>query len=383
MKKFEFFLWNYMAADKYYASAECLADEWLELGITLGFSPYFEEGHDISRNFLSELIAACEKRGIDLIIFDKRVFWLNYLAVGTEAYVAAVRAALKDFGGSRAVRGFYIGDEPEKDQFAPMGEALKIYKGLTDKVGFVNFSRNDALDRSFGIPRAYAAELKAFAGYGLDYMANDRYSQLHAKDYVTGFAESGIDKYFRDLNFFRNVAAECALPYIVSLSCVGHWMYRTPSEDDIRWQLNTAIAHGADGIQWFFIHQHRFADDYYSYPVDIYGNRSAVFGYIARQTRLTKDTILRELEGCTFSRVWHIGKNYGDTPLLGKNDAAYFVRADHGMNGIFSEFSGKNGKKYLVINGDQKYPELFWIQGNDREKYHVWLPPGGAHIVRD
>lgn len=44
MKKFEFFLWNYMAADKYYASAECLADEWLELGITLGFSPYFEEG---------------------------------------------------------------------------------------------------------------------------------------------------------------------------------------------------------------------------------------------------------------------------------------------------------------------------------------------------
>ena len=53
------------------------------------------------------------------------------------------------------------------------------------------------------------------------------------------------------------------------------------------------------------------------------------------------------------------------------------------MNGIFSEFSGKNGKKYLVINGDQKYPELFWIQGNDREKYHVWLPPGGAHIVRD
>ena len=41
MKKFEFFLWNYMAADKYYASAECLADELLELGISLGFSNYF------------------------------------------------------------------------------------------------------------------------------------------------------------------------------------------------------------------------------------------------------------------------------------------------------------------------------------------------------
>lgn len=96
-----------------------------------------------------------------------------------------------------------------------MGEALKIYKGLTDKVGFVNFSRNDALDRSFGIPRAYAAELKAFAGYGLDYMANDRYSQLHAKDYVTGFAESGIDKYFRDLNFSETLrrSARCRISY--------------------------------------------------------------------------------------------------------------------------------------------------------------------------
>ena len=53
------------------------------------------------------------------------------------------------------------------------------------------------------------------------------------------------------------------------------------------------------------------------------------------------------------------------------------------MNGILTEFSGKEGEKYLVVNADQKYPELFWIRDEEQNEYHVWLPPGGAHIVRD
>lgn len=383
MDKFEFSLWNYMAADKYYAAAETLADEWSELGITLGFSPYFEEGSVKSRAFIKELIAACEKRSMQLIVFDKRAFWTNFAASGEEAYRAAVRDALKDFGESDAVRGFYVGDEPPKEDFLVMGAALKIFKSLTDKVGFVNFSRNDALDRAFGTPEAHAEALKKFASFGLDYMANDRYSQLHAKEYEAGFLEAGIDKYFRDLNFFKGVAAACKLPYITSLAAVGHWMFRTPSEDDVSWQIHTAFAHGAEGVQWFFIHQHRLADDYYSYPIDIYGKKSEVFGYIARQTRLFRDKVLAGLNGYRFSRVWHIGKNYGGTPLLKEGDAEYFVWSDHGMNGILTEFSGREGKKYLVVNADQKYPELFWIRGKDNAQYHVWLPPGGAHIVRD
>ena len=383
MKKFEFSLWNYMAADKYYAAAQDLVDEWRELGITLGFSPYFEEGNEKSRAFLRQLIGACEKCGMELIVFDKRVFWTNYVSAGEEAYRTAVKNALKDFGKSDAVRGFYVGDEPPKEDFAAMGEALRIYKSVTDKVGFVNFSRNDAIDRAFQTPLEHAKALKAFAKNGLDYMANDRYSQLHAKEYEAGFLEAGIDKYFRDLNFFKGVASECGLPYITSLAAMGHWMFRTPTEDDVRWQIHTAFAHGAEGVQWFFIHQHRLADDYYTYPVDLYGKRNEVFGYIARQTRLFKDKVLNELDGYTFSRVWHIGKNYGNTPLLGEKDAKYFVRSDHGMNGILTEFSGKEGEKYLVVNADQKYPELFWIRDEEQNEYHVWLPPGGAHIVRD
>ena len=195
--------------------------------------------------------------------------------------------------------------------------------------------------------------------------------------------ETGVDKFFADLNFFKGVADRTGLAYWTSLLSVGPWMYRTPSEADIRWQLSVSFAHGAKGIQWFFLNQHRQADDYYEYPVDIYGNRTPLFGCLERQTRVFLDKVSKPLDGYAMKRVWHTGKAYGGTPLLKEGDGEVFVYSDHGQNGILSEFERAGKKAYLIVNNDQRYPEVFFIRfpGDASKNYHIWLDCGGTHIV--
>lgn len=378
--KIDVSFWNYTRLNACRLSPREVAREWKDLGITVGFSFRYDPKED-SRDAMIELIEACEQLGLRLIVYDLRVYSPpeNF---SEEEYAAQVKAAAEDFGKYPAVAGFYLGDEPSKAQFERYRRAIAVLSSVTDKPAFMNFSWCDAHLKDFSGREEYAAFLTRFVREtGLKLVANDRYSCLHAREYEPGFLELGTDKYFADLNLFRKVACACGVRYWTSLCSVGHWMYRTPDETDIRWQINTAVAHGAEGIQWFFLYQHRFADDYYSYPVDIYGEKSEVYGYLRRHCRTLNDHTAAELGDARFSRVWHTEKSYGGTPLLQRGDAEIFVCSDHGQCGIVSEFTDGPQKRYLLVNGDRKSPELYYIERPDGSKYHIWLPAGGAHVV--
>ena len=377
--KFEFGLWNYADADKYIPDVSVTVNEWKELGITLGCS-YVTDGSEEQNARVKELISLCAAENIKLFVYDKRVY-LNYYTGDRQKYLENVRAAVKDFGGYKNVVGFIFADEPTEKERLKMLDAIGIFKSVTNKIPFVNFSWCDGRIADYGSRENYSEVLCETVKHGLSYMANDRYSCMHAKDYEPNFKETGIDKYFADLNLFGGAARKSGVPYFVSLLSVGHWMYRTPDRHDIKWQLTTSFAHGANGIQWFFINQHRHADDYYDYPVTIYGEKTQIYHDLVIQSRVFKDKVLAPLDGYEFSRVFHIGKSYGGTPLLKKGDTDVFVWADHGMNGILAEFTKQGKKAYLIVNNDQQYPELFHTEYKNGAKDYRWLDAGGTRIV--
>ena len=381
--EFQISLWNYIRADKYPFPVKKLVQEWQDLRVTLGCSLVCD-GSKKQVKITQKLIAEARRAKIGMLAYDTRVFYTNYKQKGKSGYEADVRAALSDFEKYENVKGFLICDEPNQAELKYVGEALDIFKKLTKKIGFVNFSWCDSRAAEYGSRENYADVIAEFAKNRLAVIANDRYSCLHARDYEKGFKETGIDKYFADLNCFKSAAEKAKLPYFVSLLSVGHWMYRTPTEADIRWQLSTSFAHGANGIQWFFINQHRFADEYYEYPVNIYGERTPVFEGLVRQTREFLDKAVKPLEGYEFTGARHIGKCYGGTPAL-EESAEVYAYADHGQNGILSAFE-KNGKRaYLLVNNDQNYPEVFFIKfkNHPEKNYHIWLNCGGTHIVKE
>ena len=63
---------------------------------------------------------------------------------------------------------------------------------------------------------------------------------------------------------------------------IGFWNYRCPNEDDFRWQLNTAIAHGAKGILWFFFYMRYPHDNARLSPIDEHWKRTETFQWLSQ-----------------------------------------------------------------------------------------------------
>ena len=75
----------------------------------------------------------------------------------------------------------------------------------------------------------------------------DCYTQMNPE-------EEGTDRFFLNLKYYSDAAKAAKLPLWTTLLSVGHYRYREPNEDDLRWQLSAAAACGCKGILWFFIY---------------------------------------------------------------------------------------------------------------------------------
>lgn len=381
--KFDLSFWNYLYIDDYYADMKTAVAEWKELGITIGFS--FRYNPDFStKSKMYELLDLCAENGIKLIISDDRVFWTRFRDDGRENYLKSVKEAHNDFGGHSACYGFYLGDEPDKTQFEVFGNAYKSFKSISDKVGFINYCWNEGINKVYGGRDNYKKFLSEFYDdVKTETVSNDRYSAFNFCEYEEGFLEKGKEYYFSDARMFSALAKEKNVPYFISQLSVGHWNFRTPDVNGIRWQLSTAAALGANVVQWFFIYQHRYHEDYYEYPVDKLGNKNEVYGYIVRETLSFKERVLKQLEGYDHEKTYFITKAYGGYPLLTEEtDEEWYVYSDHGYNGILAKFSGNGGVKYLLVNNDQHVPELFYVKNklDSTKDHYIWLAAGGTHV---
>ena len=89
--KIDVSFWNYTRQNACRTSPREIVKEWKELGITTGFSFRYDPEED-SRDEMIALIGECEKNGLDLIVYDLRVYSPpdNF---DEREYAARVRAA--------------------------------------------------------------------------------------------------------------------------------------------------------------------------------------------------------------------------------------------------------------------------------------------------
>lgn len=380
----EFSLWNYGSFDSYYGDAKSAVAEWKELGITTGFSFYYEEGEENKRKMLA-LLDECAAAGIRVIMNDPRTGARKLEKEGEKAFAASVARAASDFGHHPAVWAWFVGDEPDKGEFALFRRAAEIISEETPNKPFVNFYPYGMYlkEQYSNSQEAYMKDVEKCAEV-LPLLAFDRYAQCFAADFENNWKWRGLEWYFSDLNAFAAGGKRLGVPCWLSALAVGHWNYRTPTQDDIRWQISTAFAHGMQGIQWFFPYQHRYADDYFGYAIYHSGHKSELYYHIVNETKSFKVRIEERFQGYRHQNVWHISKSYADTPRL-KNDSEsdYFVVGLHEHFGILARFADDKGEsKYILCNGEQSGPEVFAITNKRTGDYRtVWLPPGGTTVL--
>ena len=352
-KKFPIGFWNYTPTG--YLGPEAVKD-WADLGMTMAGSPEFGEGDD--KETMLSILDACEEQGIRVIVFDERARWMG-VNDDREAYKARFQAALDDFGHHPAVLGFHVGDEPTTDKtFQDAADAHRLQlETAPDLIPHLNF-----------IPYWEGQEktmlhAPTFEDWAVDFakksdlkiLCYDCYTQMNP-------GEEGFGMYFGNLRHFMSAAKAADLIPWTTLLSVGHFRYRVPNEDDLRWQLNTAVASGMKGILWFFVYERVPTANYRLPPIDEFGERTETFTRMSRVNRhflhQFGDFFLRAEHKATF----HIEKSYGGYPLFeaGKSDdILYNVTSDQGVPGIVSIFELDGRKHIAVVNNSTTDSGMF------------------------
>ena len=329
--------WNYTCMDM--VGPETVRD-WADAGMTLAMSPEFVAERDSVAAMRAILDAAAE-RGIKVIVCDHRGgWWQGDSAEAEKAYRRGFARVLKDFGDHPAVFGFFVGDEPDHANLPNACKAYRIQKEMAPHLSpFLN------LDCwHWGTEETtpdWPAHLDGVVAKARpDMLAYDCYSQM-------GPSKGGIEKYFRNLRDFQAASARHKIPLWVTQLSVGHYAMRCPSEDDLRWQVNTALAHGANGLLWFFFYMRYPFENYRLAPIDEHWQRTETFHWLSRVNRTFLKWHAPVMRDLTLRRAHHVGESWAGFPPLDGAGAVRAAEADQPL--IVSFFADRQGRDYVAV----------------------------------
>ncbi len=368
--------WNYTQTGD--LTPDDVAD-WEDCGMNLVLSPDFDPAAHKKEDMLA-MLDACERRGIRMILSDKRTNWHG--AHADEAgYRARFAAALEDFGAHPAAFGFHIGDEPVEKDVPDCIAAYRIQSEMAPHLTpFLNFNPWHENINILLNARDYTQWLTDFAkASGAKMLCYDCYYQMNPE-------EDGVERYFRNLKIFSDACAASGVPYWTTLLSVGHFRYRCPTEDDIRWQLSTAAASGCKGILWFFFYERVPFVNYRNPPIDEFGEKTRTYYDLRRQVKRFLNQHAGLLSTLTLDRAYHMGKTYGGfrafekgvDPLVSDLTSTDYVPL------MLSVFKDADGREYCcVVNLSQTKNTQFklHIPGEGTRAYRYDFG-GGVPLVQ-
>lgn len=377
--QYEISFWNYQPVG-FKDEKEAVA-EWKDAGITLPMTFEFDPSlHDKAR--LLRLLDECGRAGMRAIVCDARTRYHRLREVGEERFRADVAAAVADFGSHPAVFGFHVGDEPDKQNWEYAVTAYRIVREAAPQLTpFLNMFPywEDGFDRTVGpkSPEEYTELLVDFIRRsGATLLSFDSYGQCAYFD-----REYYQDCHILNFRIFGEAARRTSVRLFVSLLSVGHWSYRVPTQDDIRWQLYTAVAHGATGIHWFSFYQATLDGNYRENPVDLFGKRTRTFDAVLYEDRVFLRYFAETLSQCTWKWVRYFSSAQGGFPLFAEDDTLLSVEVIvHEAPVAITRWEDKDGDPvFTFVNMHREYPTKLRLTFGGKlapRGCDVWIVPG-------
>lgn len=261
--RFPIGFWNYTNLNqhkKIYKISEI--ENWENAGFTIVHGPEFDPYVINQKKFILKILDWCHKRKIKMIIWDPRCI-IKKEKEKDEEYEKKVKEAISDFKNHPALFGFFIYDEPDHEIIDEVCNKVKIHKKIAPELTpFVNllpfFS---GVEERIGTNNWEEFLINYIKKSNTDLLSYDCYFQMEP-------GENGINTYFENLRIYRKISLNHGIPFWTTLLCVGHFNYRCPNFDDLRWQFNTALCCGANGILWFFYYMRHPHQNYRFSPVN-------------------------------------------------------------------------------------------------------------------
>lgn len=395
-QKNEFVLsfWQYLDFSQLQAGElERCTGEWRELYMNLAYSFWYDP-EQCGEEKLLKLLDDCLQNDMRLIIVHKNLHWNSLKENGADQYEQDVKQAVKKFGKHPACFGFMVGDEPDKNNWELAQQATKIVQANTDKVAFLNFNPpwfGEEFVKKMGFPgEEYAQKLDEFiAQTGLKVLCYDCYGSMGTHNRMFG-----INAHFRNLKIMSEVAKRRGIPCWNSGLCIGHWDFRIPSKDDLRWMLATSVAHGIKGVLWFELYQGRnldvaFRENWEGAPYNPFGEKTQTWydlRDVQREFCIKYGDIMPYLE---LESVHHYGLPYGGYYYYfdGCDENIVHFESQYRTDATVARFHDlRDGSPvYMIVNNSQEERDNFRITFSDKYKSCNtvrWLNPGGSFMVR-
>lgn len=341
--------WNYTnlgAHGQYMDEAE--VQEWADAGFTVTMTPNYDPSEPRQVSQMRRILDWAHARGMKLIVCDPRTYAPSQsLGRGHDAisdeHRAGIAQAVALFGDHPAVLGFHIGDEPGVEAneafFAtyratknaaphlfPFMNFLPWYPGVAQRVGYETWP--EYLDTA--VQKAH-----------LDFLCWDCYAQMNP-------GLSGWDMYYKNLRLYREAAWRHGIPFWNTVLSVGHFNYRCPDYDDLRWQFNTTVASGASGVLWFFYYMREPHSNYRLSPVDENWDRTDTYDDLRRFQkafhRMYGDLFLRIAP----VRVTFAPEAFGGGETFTPNEVVSAVDSG-GRPVLIGEFADTAGRRYVML----------------------------------
>ncbi len=392
--------WNYNDFENY--KSEWVYD-WAELGINTPVAPRFNWKSD-DRKAYREMLDLIASLGMDVILQFNETYVDNY-DNGADEYRALITEIHDEFASHPAVVGIYVGEEPSRESNRAYHEGVRLIKEISPEwTVYINLG---SIERSERMLVEDGQSLEDWICNFADttdsrVMGCGQYSQLC-------YDGLGIFEYFETLRRFVAASKKCGTDVWATLLSSAHMCFRTPTEDDFRWQLNTAVACGAKAVVWFRLYDKLIAGDYHGSPIDEFGKKTTHYDDLAR---VQKRFNVHHAE--IFARLHHV-----DTYSVGTGYGGYFyfvpgvcefVDSATSRSAILSTFKDDEGHDYIVVlNTLQREDAPITLAFTDKVKkaslvYHngkvmnscfergdrtgpalaqeIWLAPGQMELIR-
>ena len=364
LTKFPVGFWNYLHLGNPEHAAHVTEQEvqdWVDVGATVMRGPAFNPDVPAQHELMGNLMDWAAERDMKLIIADGRF--------GGDRR----QEAIDDFGRHPAYFGYQSADEPNGDFARNLFKALGEQQAKGDFAArpFVNLGPSQPGNEAFIGVEKYSDYVDGAAGVGkVDILSMDCYYQMNP-----GKGSWGL--YYRNLREMREGGWRHGVPFWATLLSVGHFHYRCPSYDDLRWQFNTAVASGAQGVLYFFYYMRDPHGNYRFPPVDAFWEKTQTYDDLRVVHRAFHqrygDLFLRLAP----TRVTFFPTAYGGGEAFTPNEVLKEIKPWDGSGElVVGEFVDAEGRRYVMGVNNSTTDSLYVVltfQGEDVKLYtHDW-----------
>lgn len=326
---------------------------------------------DDPENFLKTM-DLCEKYGIRIFVKDRELESLE----GEEA----IRRRMAPYSKYKCFAGIRVIDEPESAVFPvntdKPNRELSFYckvasklNGIDGLLGYVNlFPYYASMEADFG---KTMADYEAYVNTYSEGVPNLKL--LSWDHYVFDFNPPRYDVYFENMSVCRELADRRNVPFWAFVQAGGQWHSANkpsvpyfPTEGQLTWNVNTCLAMGAKGIQyfplvqphWFSLNENGEIDSKRSGLIGADGSATPWF-YMVKQSNAQ----IRAVDEYLMNAV-HIG-----VLPVGYTPKAHTKNVKSVLSGTFRELTGVDAPKEALLGCfDYKGKTALYVVNYDQEE---------------